>query len=66
MPELIGIELIAEIRAIRPDLPVILCTGYSDLLNINDLVAKDIAYLGKPVDPQKLIQLAGSLVHAGE
>ncbi|MFN2365867.1 MAG: PAS domain S-box protein [Desulfurivibrionaceae bacterium] len=29
MPELSGLELIAEIRKIRKDLPIILCTGYS-------------------------------------
>ncbi len=29
MPELSGLELIAEVRKIRKDLPIILCTGYS-------------------------------------
>ena len=29
MPELSGLELIAEAKKIRPDLPVILCSGFS-------------------------------------
>lgn len=33
MPHLTGKELAREIKAIRPDLPVILCTGFSELIN---------------------------------
>jgi DNA-binding NtrC family response regulator len=32
MPAMTGSELLAEILQIRPDLPVILCTGYSEQL----------------------------------
>lgn len=32
MPEMTGTDLVQEIRKIRPSLPVILCTGYSDLI----------------------------------
>ncbi|MEN6440668.1 MAG: response regulator [Syntrophobacter sp.] len=32
MPALNGLELARELLAIRPDLPIILCTGYSDAL----------------------------------
>jgi len=30
MPRMTGADLIRELRALRPDLPVILCTGYSE------------------------------------
>ena len=51
MPGLTGTELIAEIRKIRPGIPAILCSGYSDHLteeetltmNINDFLAKPIS-----------------------
>jgi FixJ family two-component response regulator len=29
MPELTGEDLSSQIKAIRPDIPVILCTGFS-------------------------------------
>ncbi len=32
MPGLTGLDLAARIRGLRPDLPVILCTGYSDAI----------------------------------
>ncbi len=33
MPHLTGKMLAAEMMAIRPDIPLILCTGHSDLIN---------------------------------
>jgi CheY-like chemotaxis protein len=33
MPEMTGVELAREILAIRPDMPVIMCTGFSHLVN---------------------------------
>jgi two-component system cell cycle sensor histidine kinase/response regulator CckA len=33
MPGLTGSELARELMAIRPDLPIILCTGFSELIN---------------------------------
>jgi len=50
MPDMTGIELAEEFRKIRPDIPVILCTGFYDKINkekilergINDLIAKPV------------------------
>jgi CheY-like chemotaxis protein len=33
MPNMTGIELTREIRRLRPDVPVILCTGFSELIS---------------------------------
>ena len=55
MPVMTGLELTTEITKIRPELPVILCTGYSDKLNSD--AAKDAgacALMMKPVDLQEL------------
>jgi len=50
MPEMTGSELVKELHAIRSDLPIILCTGYSNLINAEK--AKDLgiaAFLMKPL-----------------
>ena len=50
MPDLTGDELAAKIMQIKPDIPIILCTGYSKRLS--DDAAKEIgikAYVNKPI-----------------
>jgi CheY-like chemotaxis protein len=50
MPEMTGSELSKQILKIRPDIPIMLLTGYSEL--INQKKAKSIgiqSYLTKPV-----------------
>jgi CheY-like chemotaxis protein len=50
MPHLTGIELTTKALAIRSDLPIILCTGFSELINKEQARALGIrAYLMKPV-----------------
>jgi len=51
MPKLTGIELVKKIRAVSQDVPIILCTGYSDALSsksieefrVNDFLLKPIS-----------------------
>jgi CheY-like chemotaxis protein len=33
MPEMTGLQLVAEIRKYNSDIPIILCTGYSDMVS---------------------------------
>ncbi len=50
MPEITGAELAKMLLEIRPDIPIILCTGYSDLIDAEQ--AKSIGikdYIMKPV-----------------
>ena len=55
MPKMSGLELSDEIHALRPDLPVILCTGYSELINDASAQAHGIRkYLMKPVSTRDL------------
>lgn len=49
MPDMSGLELAAAIRASRPGLPVIFCSGYPPRLI--DLPGEVPNILGKPVDP---------------
>ncbi len=50
MPEMTGTELTKQIHAIRPDMPIILCTGFSEQINEKKAQAMGIKkYLMKPV-----------------
>ena len=51
MPKMTGDKLVKEILNIRPDIPIILCTGFSE--KIDEKIAKEIGasdYLEKPID----------------
>jgi PAS domain S-box-containing protein len=55
MPKMTGYKLTREILNIRPDIPIILCTGFSE--KINEKKAKEIGaagYLKKPHDKRAL------------
>jgi two-component system, cell cycle sensor histidine kinase and response regulator CckA len=58
MPNLTGTELAKEILEIRPDIPIVLCTGHSE--NLNETRAKEIgirAFSMKPLDRKRLSKL---------
>jgi len=65
MPKLTGIQLITQLRMIQPDLPVILCTGYSDKINADEAESKGIQFFKKPVDYDKLIQKVTLMLNTG-
>ncbi len=49
MPEINGMDLARELFVIRPEMPVIICTGYSEFLNPKQSEALGIrAYIHKP------------------
>jgi len=51
MPNLTGISLARRMLQIRPDLPIILCTGYSEIVSAEMAKAMGIReYILKPVD----------------
>jgi CheY-like chemotaxis protein len=56
MPGLTGAELTRRLRGARPDLPVILMSGYSATLDAAHAPAVGaIAYVPKPLDPDDLL-----------
>jgi PAS domain S-box-containing protein len=58
MPGLTGLQLAEELLRIRPDLPVILCTGYRDSCNPEKIRALGIRrVVGKPVGRQELAEI---------
>ena len=55
MPDLTGIELVEQLHAIRPEIPTIVCTGYSSKINHNnaaDLGIED--FMLKPLEMELL------------
>ena len=60
MPNLTGVELAREILRIKPDMPIILCTGYSSQISEEQALAFGIReFVMKPVDSKTL----GQIVH---
>ncbi len=58
MPHLTGADMALKILRIRPDIPIILCTGFSDLVSAED--ARDLgirAYMQKPIAGRELAKI---------
>ena len=57
MPRLTGAELAKQILSLRPDIPIILCTGFSDLVDRESAEAIGIrAFMMKPVTMANLAE----------
>ena len=64
MPELTGRDLALAVLAARPDLPVVLCTGYSDQIDEQEAEILGItAFLRKPVETEILLNTVGWLLN---
>lgn len=64
MPHLTGEKFAAEVTKIRPDLPVIVCTGFGAALTMETAINSGIkAIINKPIEKQKL---ADTIRHALE
>ncbi len=66
MPEMTGDLLAEKILAIRPDLPIIMCTGYSEDISEEDVKAIGIkAYTQKPVAMEDLAAVIREVLEEG-
>jgi CheY-like chemotaxis protein len=64
MPELSGTDLIASIKALRPDLPCIICTGFPNGLTEEAArLAGADGLVIKPVDIGRFSLLVKDLIH---
>ena len=63
MPGITGLQLIQQVAILHPNIPVILCTGYSEHIDENIVVQKsaDIC-LQKPLDTRQLISSINDLI----
>ncbi|MEQ8188969.1 MAG: response regulator [Candidatus Eremiobacterota bacterium] len=67
MPELPGHKLIGEIMQLKPDIPVILCTGFSDIINSDNYWSAGIReFLMKPVNIKTLVGIIRKLIDEKE
>jgi PAS domain S-box-containing protein len=58
MPQMTGIQLSEALRQIRPDLPIILCTGHSDLIDEDKAQRLGFAaYVMKPIAKQEMARI---------
>jgi PAS domain S-box-containing protein len=57
MPKMTGENLVRQIRMLRPDVPVILCTGYSEKVDQLTATLLGCEYLVKPFEIEQLAHL---------
>ena len=56
MKKLSGVALAKAVMKIRPDMPIILCTGYSDVVSKKEALAMGIKrYVSKPIHGDELL-----------
>ena len=66
MPGLTGLELSERVKMIRPEIPVILFTGYSDQVSKDAAVAAGIKeYCMKPISMRELSHVVGRFLGTG-
>jgi PAS domain S-box-containing protein len=67
MPHLTGMQLAHELRRLRPDVPIIICTGYSDKVSEEKIEQAGIKkMLMKPVDLRQLVEVVRGVLDARE
>ncbi|MBU0674031.1 MAG: response regulator [Proteobacteria bacterium] len=64
MPEMTGDQLAAKALTIQPDLPIILCSGYSATLKLDQLKTDRISYVEKPLEINELLSLIAKILPA--
>lgn len=66
MPDLCGTDLTKKIRAVRPEIPIILCTGYGEMIGQKRTKGLKItAYLGKPITRDELASVIDRVIAQG-
>ncbi|MCA1786028.1 MAG: response regulator, partial [Desulfobacteraceae bacterium] len=58
MPEMNGDEMAQKMKAVRPDIPIVICTGFSSDISVEIARKKGFsAFLMKPVQLRELAQV---------
>jgi CheY-like chemotaxis protein len=65
MPVMNGAEAAARIRELRPSLPIIVSSGYSEEDTLPQFAAVTPHFLQKPFGPQALADTVGRVLEAG-
>lgn len=63
MPDMTGLDLAVSLLAIKPDLPIIICTGYSDKIKtVEDLPKGNTFLFKKPIDFDLMDKTIGNFI----
>ena len=62
MPDMTGIEFINEIRSIRPQMPFVMLTGFSEHIDVEGANKINVQYMEKPVDIDNLVRLVDEII----
>ena len=63
MPGLSGVQLAGKMITLRQDLPVMLCTGYSDVVDESNITQYGIqAFMPKPLDSKEFLRTVDELL----
>lgn len=66
MPKMTGMELSHKIISIKPDIPIILCSGFSETLTEQKVKEADIRkYVAKPIDIRKMAKNIRDALYGG-
>jgi DNA-binding NtrC family response regulator len=60
MPKMNGVRVIKEVRRIRPDIPIIICSGYSDNMDETRAAELGCQYIQKPIEMKTLSEAVRS------
>ncbi len=64
MPNVTGLDLSRNLIALRPDLPIIICSGFSESLTREQALALGVKdYLPKPITKQQLAETLHGVLH---
>jgi len=67
MPKMSGVELAERLMAIKPDIPIILCTGFSDLVTEENAKAAGIKeFLMKPLVTNDIANVIRKVLDVGK
>jgi PAS domain S-box-containing protein len=68
MPEMGGVEAFSRMRALKPDVPILLCSGFSAAADVQDLLNRGASgFLPKPFDLSDLArEVRQALDHAAQ
>ncbi len=67
MPNMTGIELAPKLLDIRPDIPIIICTGFSEILDKNRAKAVGIReYVMKPIAIKEIARTIRKVLDEGK
>jgi DNA-binding NtrC family response regulator len=63
MPDLNGLDLLPKIKRHRPDLPVVMVTGYASIDTAVEAIRRGASeYLAKPFSPDELYQTTDKIL----